>query len=321
MIEHRTPMPAGFFGIAVGSLALAGAWRVGARIWHLPTQIASTLTVAALLVWVAVLLGYVWKWTAQRQAAVTEWGHPVQSSLIALGPVSTMLAAQAVLAWSRPIALGLFVVGVVAQLGVGVMLHGRLWLGSRKMETITPAVYLPTVAPGFVSAAGCAAFGWPSVGALFFGVGMLEWLALESLILQSAAEADPIAAPLRPTLGIQLAPPVVGGVAWFGISGGTVGIFAYALLGYGIYQALLLLRLLPWIRRQPFTPSYWGFSFGVAALPTMTMLLVEHGAPEFFHAMAWVLFIASNLVIGALATLTVKLLANGKLLPLLNTSV
>ena len=36
MNTNRGPMPAAFFGIAVGALALANAWRVGVRIWHLP---------------------------------------------------------------------------------------------------------------------------------------------------------------------------------------------------------------------------------------------------------------------------------------------
>ena len=30
------PMPVAFFGIAVGALALAGAWRAAARVWPVP---------------------------------------------------------------------------------------------------------------------------------------------------------------------------------------------------------------------------------------------------------------------------------------------
>ncbi|WP_430231340.1 dicarboxylate transporter/tellurite-resistance protein TehA [Paraburkholderia tropica] len=315
MSRPREPMPAGFFGMAVGILALAATWRVGVRLWHLPVHAATAATALALLIWVTVLAGYARKWRIQREAAIAEWNHPIHSSLIALGPVSTMLASQAVLSWSRYVAITLFAVGVATQLGLGVALHGRLWQGGRRMETITPVVYLPTVAPSFVAAATSAAFGWPSLGALFFGAGMLAWLANESLILQSAAEAEPVAAPLRPTLGIQLAPPVVGGVAWLGVSGGVPDYFAYGLLGYGLYQALLLLRLLPWISKQPFTPSYWGFSFGVAALPTMAMLLVEHGASDLFKVLACTLFIAANVVIGILILLTINLMLNGKLLP------
>ncbi|HMI10949.1 MAG TPA: hypothetical protein VK567_05035, partial [Bradyrhizobium sp.] len=57
---------------------------------------------------------------------------------------------------------------------------------------------------------------------------------------------------LRPTLGIQLAPPTVGAVAYLGINGGVPDLVAHALVGYGLLQALLLLRLLPWSSRLPY---------------------------------------------------------------------
>jgi tellurite resistance protein len=40
-------------------------------------------------------------------------------------------------------------------------------------------------------------------------------------------------------------------------------------------QALLRLRLLPWIMQQPFAASYWGFTFGVTALATARLRLLS----------------------------------------------
>jgi tellurite resistance protein len=326
-MARREPVPAGFFGIAVGSLALAGAWRVAAKIWQVPPVAAQVLTVAALVVWAAITILYLQKWLVHREAARKEWQHEVQSSFVALGPVSAMLAAQALKVWAHDLALALFMAGALAQVAVGVMLHGRLWQGGRNVELATPAIYLPTVAPGFVAAATAASFGLPELAMLFFGAGALSWLAIESKLLHRASFGAATAPALRPTFGIQLAPPVVGGVAWMAITGssfhgmtGAAGMVAYALLGYGLYQALLLLRLLPWIRTQPFAPSYWAFSFGAAALPTFAMLIVQHGAPVWMHQLAFALFAASNLVIGLLAVKTVGLLWNGKLLPMRTAS-
>jgi tellurite resistance protein len=308
-------MPVAFFGIAVGSLALANAWRVGVRIWHLPAGVADLFTLAALAIWLVILLTYAHKWLVCRAEARAEMEHPVQSSFAALGPVSSLLAAQALLNYSRPLAFALFIVALVAQLAVGLFLHGRFWQGGRNAELVTPAVYLPVVAPGFVAATASAAFGWPQLGALFFGAGVLSWLVLESLILHRAAVHDALPEALRPTLGIQLAPSVVGGVAYLGLSSGMPDLFAQILLGYGLYQALLLLRLLPWIRKQPFAPSYWAFSFGIAALPTMAMRMVEHGSTGLVASLAPVLFILANVVTGILVVKTVALLVQGTLLP------
>lgn len=311
----RAPMPAGFFGIAVGALALANAWRVGVRLWDLPQLASEVLSAAALAVWLSLVIAYVRKWLVQREAALAELAHPVQSAFTALGMVSTLLAAQLLLPWSRPAALVLFGIAVVGQLALGLYLYGRFWQGGLKPELVTPAIYLPMVAQNFVAGTAAAAFGWPQVGALFFGTGAFAWLAMESMILHRAAVHEPLPEVLRPTLGVQLAPPVVGGVSYLAVSHGAPDLFTQAMFGYGLFQALLLLRLLPWIRKQPFTPSYWAFSFGVAALPTMAMRMAERGDTGPAQWLAPVLFVAANLIIGTLAVKTLGLLFSGKLLP------
>ncbi len=315
MTRHRTPVPLAFFSIPVGLLAFANTWRVGVRLWHLPADVAQALALSGLAVWAVLLTLYAAKWVTHRAEAVAELQHPVQSLFAALVPVAGMLAALALIAWSREFAESLFGVTLVAQLAVGLWLNGRMWTGGRPPELVTPASYLPSVAQSFVAAAGSAAFGWTQLGLLFFGVGLLAWLALESMILQRAAVGAPLPAPLRPLLGIQLAPAVVGGGAWMALTTDVPDLFAWLLLGYGLYQALLLLRLLPWIREQGFVPGYWAFSFGVAALPALAMRMVERGATGFVVELAGGLFVLANGVFVLLIGNTLRMLAGGALLP------
>jgi len=293
MNTHRGPMPVAFFGIAVGLFALANAWRVASRIWPVPASVAQLLTLGAFAVWLVLGAAYAHKWIAHRAEARAELQHPVQSSFVALVPVSALLAAGALLNYSHVAAVALFWLAAASGLALGVFLQGRL----------------------FVAATASAAFGWHQLGMLFFGAGALSWLAIESLILHRAAVHEALPEALRPTLGIQLAPPVVGGVAYLSLTSGAPDLFAYLLLGYGIYQALLLLRLLPWIRQQAFAPSYWAFSFGVAALPTMAMRMVERGASGQEAWLAAGLFVLANLAIAVLVVMTLRQLWQGKLLP------
>jgi tellurite resistance protein len=246
---------------------------------------------------------------------VTELAHPLLSSFVALMPVASMLAALALLPLSREFAQALFGVTLVAQLGVGLWLNGRLWMGGRPPELVTPSIYLPSVAQSFVAATVSAAFGWTQLGMLFLGVGLLAWLALESVILQHASVGAPLPAPLRPLLGIQLAPAVVGGGSYLALTTGAPDLFAWILLGSGLYQALLLLRLLPRILEQAFVPGYWAFSFGTAALPALAMRMVDRGATGLVAELAPALFIAANLVFAFLIVRTLALLAKGPLLP------
>ncbi|WP_250451581.1 dicarboxylate transporter/tellurite-resistance protein TehA [Caballeronia sp. ATUFL_M2_KS44] len=315
--HHQAPMPAAFFGIAVGSLALAGAWRAAANVWAIPQSVPALLTVAALAVWILLMAAYAHKWLTRRDDAIAEMRHPVQSSFAALAPVSTMLAAQAVQHYSRGLAVALFLAGVASQLALGAYLHGRFWQGGRKPELTTPAVYLPTVAPSFVAGTAAAGLGWTQAGALFFGAGVFSWLAIESMVLHRAATHDPLPEALRPTLGIQLAPPVVGGVSYLAITHGAPDLFAYMLLGYGLYQALMLARLVPWIRQRDFTPSYWAFSFGAAALPTMAIRMLERGAQGPVEWIAPMAFVAANIVIGMLVVGTVRAAMKGRLMPVI----
>lgn len=312
---ERTPLPVSFFGIAVGTLALANAWRIAVPLWQLPAEIAEIMTVAALAVWALLLVLYAHKWLRHRAAARTELDHPVQSSFVALVPVSSLLAAMALLPWSRPVALAVFVLAVVGGSALGLWLYGRLWQGGRAPEQVTPAIYLPAVAQNFVAGTAAAAFGWHAVGLWFFGAGLFSWFAIESLILGRATLQPPLPEALRPLLGIQLAPAVVGGVSWMAVNHGVPDLFAQVLLGYGLFQAALLLRLLPWIARQAFTPSFWAFSFGVAALPTLAMRLLGAGAIGPLGWFAPLSFAAANAIIGLLALKTLARLAQGRLLP------
>ena len=114
---------------------------------------------------------------------------------------------------------------------------------------------------------------------------------------------------------MQLAPAVVGGGSYLSLTSGAPDLFAWMLLGYGLYQALLLARLLPWIREQAFVPGYWAFSFGTAALPALAMRMVERGATGLVADLAPVLFVAANLVFALLIVHTLRQLARGTLLP------
>jgi tellurite resistance protein TehA-like permease len=111
----------------------------------------------------------------------------------------------------------------------------------------TAVLYLPTVAGSFVTAIIAAALGHADWDQVFFGSGLFSWLAIESVLVSRMLTGPELAAALRPTLGIQLAPAPVGAVAYLSVTHGPPDVFAHALLGYGLLQSLILLRLLPWI--------------------------------------------------------------------------
>jgi tellurite resistance protein len=315
MIIRFPSVPASFFGMVLGLAGLGNAWRAATSAWHLPAAIGETLMAAATIVWAIVLVLYILKWTHRRAEAIAEALHPVQCCFIGLAGVSTMLIALAVLPYSRAIAWVLFAAGGAFTLGFAVWRKGLLWQGNRDHAATTPVLYLPAAAGAFVAAATSAAFGYPEWGQFAFGAALLTWFAIESVLLHRLYTLPEMPAALRPTLGIQLAPPAVGALAYYAVNGGQADLVVNALLGYAILQALILLRLLPWLLKAPFTPSYWAFSFGAAALATTPLRMIAHGETGPATQLAPVLFVAANIAIGWIALNTIRLMLQGRMLP------
>jgi tellurite resistance protein len=252
------------------------------------------------------LIAYLGKWLLRRADAMAELEHPIQSCYIGLAGVVSLLASIGFSTTHRTVSLGCFWFGIAWTLIFAIYQTGRFWTGDSKPESLTPVLYLPTVAGAFVSASTCAAVGYVDWGKLAFGGGLLTWLALESVILLRLYTARPVLPPLRPTMGLQFAAPAVGAVAYLSVGGGTPDIFAYALIGYALLQALILIRLLPWLAQADLTPAWWSFSFGAASLPTAAMKLAAHRDAGAIAALAPYLFIAGNIVVAAIAIVTIK---------------
>jgi tellurite resistance protein len=308
-------MPVAFFAMVLGVAGLANDWRAAGQLWNLPSAPGSALAGLAVAIWVLVTLSYAAKWTWAREAALAEWRHPVQCCYVGLAPTATMVVALAVVPFADAGGRVLFALGAAGQGAFAVWRTGGLWTGSRDPESLTPVLYLPSVAGGFVLATGAGALGHVTVGALAFGAGLLSWLVLESVVLYRLLVQPPLATSLLPTLGIQAAPPVVGCVAYLGLTTGLPDGVALGLLGYGLLQALVLVRLAPRILTQPFAPSYWAFTFGATALALAPMRMVARGADD----LGWLaagLFLVANVVVCGIAISTVALAARGRLLPL-----
>lgn len=305
--------PASFFGMPLGTIGLGLAWRSATRLWPVPPAVAEVILAAGVLMWAVLAVFYAAKWAWARAEALTELEHPVQCCFVGLGPVTTSLAALAAMPYSRTVTVALFAVGAAGTLAFALFRTGRLWMGGREVAATTAVLYLPAVAGGFVIATAASLLGWREWGQLAFGAGMFSWLAIESVLLHRLYTGPPLPAPLRPTLGIQLAPPSVGVLAYLNVGGGRPDIFAQALVGYALLQVLLLLRLARWIRAQPFAPSYWAFSLGAAALAGACVRLAAAGAPV-ERTLAVPVFIAVNVLFAWLAIRTADLLARGRLL-------
>jgi tellurite resistance protein len=266
-------------------------------------------------IWGFLLLAYGAKWVFNKPEAMAEIRHPVQCCFVSLVPACTTLMGLVVAPYARELAVGLWIIGTVGQLGFVMFRAAGLWRGDLDINFVTPILYLPTVAANLISSIVAGALGLISWGYLFLGMGFFSWIAIESVLLMRLWIAPPLSLPLRPSLGIHMAPPVVASVAYLSNTFGKPDLFVVGMWGYGLLQLLYLVRLLPWVRQQEFSASYWGYSFGATAVTVAGIQMAIRDPHSAMALLSIPLFLFSNGVILLLLTGTLIRIVQGRLLP------
>lgn len=240
-------LPAGYFGIVLGTIGMGFAWRYASQIWGISHWPGDIMVILAMIIWALLTLAFLSRLVRFPHSVMAEVRHPVMSSFVSLFPATTMLVAIGFVPWYRPLAVALFSVGVVIQLAYAAWQTAGLWRGAHPEEATTPGLYLPTVANNFISAMACGALGYNDAGLVFLGAGVFSWLSLEPVILQRLRSCGELPAVLRTSLGIQLAPALVACSAWLSVNGGegdtlaTTGLH----LGHGSESGLFHILAVP----------------------------------------------------------------------------
>lgn len=306
----------GFFAIPLGLMGLASAWQ---RLVPLGITIGNPLSfyLFATALGLLALLLLLWLAKLARHTAIVrqEWQHPVQGALLALLPLSVLLAVALV----APIAPGQDAICLPVTLAALVMqgllawrVVARLSSGQMPTELVTPALYLPTVAGGFVGAMTMNALNQPGWAALLIGMGVGAWALLEMRILKRLF-AGPLPPPLRPTLGMEIAPAAVGSLAVATLWPALPAEVLVVCLGVASAPVLAVLTRWRYWTAVPFSAGFWSFSFPLAAMASATVEAVRRGGWPPQVALAAVAIV--SLVIAFLAARTLVLLARGRLLP------
>jgi tellurite resistance protein len=306
-------IPPGLFAVPVGLYGLAGAWRRSVGFgWPVADDIAWPLAWTATLTMAVLLVLYVAKALRHPRAIGAEYAHPVPGSLLALIPLSMLLASiwfcePRSVGWLAWVLCALALQGIVALRVVSTLATGAM-----PPAAVTPALYLPPVAGGFVGAMALASLGYPGWAALLFGMGLAGWALLEVRVLNSLFEG-PMPEALRPTIGVELAPPSVATLAAGTIWPALPGEVLIVGLGIAAGPVVAVMARYHWWSRVPFSVGFWSFSFPLAALAGAVVEVVRRGGwPPVVGGIA--LLIASA-VIAWLAVRTLVLLVNGRLLP------
>lgn len=309
-------IPPNFFGIPFGLAGLGNTWIMAGRNGDVPTWIGDALLALGALTWLTVVAAYATYALPRPRTLVGDMVDPITGPFVSLAVITPMLlAAQGVV--PHDLALGRILVDVFLALTViyGGWITGQWIYGRIDIDQIHPGYFLPTVAGGFIASAAAHLVGQHTLADVMFGLGLICWIVLGSIILNRLFTRPRLPAPLIPTLAIEVAPSAVAVLALFARNGGQIDIWVMLISGYGLLLVLAQIRLLPLYLRLSFAPGFWAFTFSWSAVATVALHWIARGEPPGHRVYSYLVLAAITALIGGIAVRSIVAAARGRFLP------
>ncbi len=319
-LEHLFPA---WFALVMGWTGLAQAWLRGTDLLG-DTALGLALVAGgfAALIFCLLCLASVWRLKLHLHAVIKDLQHPIRHAFMATFPVSVILLAAlgaALFQDTHPtldLALAVFwCAGSVLEFVATVWVISR-WLrphaeGGLQWPALTPALFIPVVG-NVLAPLGGVPLGFESWSVAQFGIGLLLWPILQTLLFVRWGQVGPLPAKLSPTLFICVAPPSAVGLSLLVMQAPVL--LAWAAWGMALFFLALTLTQLEAMRAQPFGMSFWGMSFPLAAFSALTLRLASTPSGAWLQLPALGMLALTSLVILGLTLGTWRGLRNGNLL-------
>jgi len=305
-------VPPNLFGIAFGLSGLGEAWQAAGPVLGAPGAVADAIYILAAGVWLVLVAVYAAQGPRRMLADLRD---PVLTPFASLAAITPMILAAALATADFTAGRIMVIIFLAVTIALGGWLTGQWIAGDLDVDSLHPGYYLPTVAGGLVGADAAAQVHLHALAEASFGIGILCWVMVGSLLLNRLFFRPMLPPPLVPTLAIEFAPPVVAGVACFTLTGGAVNFIAAAFGGYAVLMAVVQLRFVPLYARLRFSPGFWSFTFAYAAGATDALLWITATRPAGARAYAVVVITLITVLIAAIAARTVVAAFSGQLFP------
>jgi len=262
-----------------------------------------------------VLLLVGWRYAAQgRRRVVADVRDPVQAPFVAVPAITGMMLGAALASVSFAAGRVLVIIFLAITICIAAWLGGQWITGGLNPASMHPGYYLPSIAGGLVGAITLSQVHLHALAQASFGVGIVSWLILGSVVLNRLITARRLPEALQPVTAIELAPPALAGVAWFALAGRGTPVIAYAIGGYLVLMALIQISLIPVYSKLRFSPGFWAFTFSYAIAITYALEWISRTNPPGATGYAIAAITAITAFIGAIAFRSLTAIARGPFL-------
>lgn len=266
-------MPLPLFASVMGTCGLGLVWHVVEHRWQLPPVVSASLTALAAVLLVVLLVSYGFKALRYPERVLKELRNPVRINFLPAVSINLILLGILSRPWLEMASNALWMIGAALQLVLTITIV-TIWLNSeRPPNSLNPAWFIPAVGNILIPVASVPA-GYLMTGWFFFSVGLFYWIILGTIVFYRLVIGDALEKPMRPTLAILMAPPAVAFLAWLQLGDGLGGV-GMVLYFIALLNFLLLIPQVPGFLKLPFFPSWWAYTFPLAAFTVATFRFAD----------------------------------------------
>lgn len=306
-------LPVSLFGAAMGLFGVGLTGRLAHTLLGWPFWIGEAWLAIGLVVLGALLAGYAVKALRHADALRAEWADPAQAMFAGALPIALTLAAGALAPYARAVAVPLWWLGALGLLAWQVVALARVLRGGIEIAHIHPGWAL-TFIGGIVVPLGAITLDMRHAADVSFAVSLVMTPVVLAFIVWRLMVGPPVPDGAKPLAFILIVPPAVIYINYPPMFEEHAGFG----LGALYYLAWLLALALAWnarhVRRWPFTPAWWAFTFPLAGLAAASLRHLESHPGPLTTATAAFALVVANLVVAIVLVRALAALGAGRYL-------
>lgn len=319
-LEYLAPA---WFALVMGWCGLSQAWlRAIDPFGEMALSLGLVAAIVAQVIFALLCLACIVRLSAHPNAVAADMRHPVRQAFMGALPVSILLLASLGinLFWGASRTLDtaltfLWCVGSILEIATTAWVVSR-WLkptesGGIQWATFTPIIFIPVVG-NVLAPLGGVSIGLESWATAQFGIGLLLWPVMLTLLFVRLAQAGPLPARMAPAWFITIVPPSIVGLSLLQLDAPLA--LVWLMWGIAFFFFMLALTQVRIIREQPFGLTHWGTSFPMAAFTSLTLRMAHAPQGAWLQVPAILLLAVTSLLILGLTLNTWHGLRHGHLL-------
>jgi tellurite resistance protein len=264
--------PVSYFSVIMGLAGYAIVWEKAVELLNLPQSIPLSLVYMTLVSFTVLAITYSLKCAIYLEEVKKEFKHPVKINFFPTISISLLLLSIAFLPFNPVVSKYFWIVGVLLHFIFTLTIISS-WMHHEhfKIVHLNPAWFIPAVGNILVPVAGTTHFT-PELSWFFFSIGLFFWIILMVIFFYRIFFHELLSEKFLPTLFILIAPPAVGFISYFKLTGG-VDNFSKILYYFAIFLVILLLSQIKIFSRLSYYLSWWAYSFPLAAAGIATSIM------------------------------------------------